>query len=134
HYATLEAVHSGEDSSYAYVVLPGAEEEATRRAASDPGAEVVRNDETAQAVRAGRLLAMNFWAEGRVQNVTAQGPACVLLRSAGRTRELSVSDPTHRQDAVPLHLAGTPHPRAHAADRVSAARRRGAPAPNVHPA
>src|SRR5699024_11967314 len=55
HYATLEAVHSGEDSSYAYVVLPGGEEEATRRAASDPGAEVVRNDETAQAVREGRL-------------------------------------------------------------------------------
>src|SRR5699024_11884694 len=45
HYATLEAVHSAEHSSYAYAVLPGADEEATRRAASDPGAEVVRNDE-----------------------------------------------------------------------------------------
>src|SRR5699024_12290878 len=90
-----------------------------------PGAEVVRNDETAQAVRAGRLLAMNFWAEGRVQNVTAQGPACVLLRSAGRTRELSVSDPTHRQDAGSPHLAGPPHLRAPAAERVSGSRMRG---------
>ena len=125
HYATLEAVHSAEHSSYAYAVLPGADEEATRRAASDPGAEVVRNDEVAQAVRAGRLLAMNFWAAGRVQNVTAQGPACVLLRSAGRTRELSVSDPTHRQDTVSLHLAGTPHLRAHEAERVSVSRVRG---------
>src|SRR5699024_8505525 len=90
HYATLEAVHSAEHSSYAYAVLPGADEEATRRAASDPGAEVVRNDEVAQAIRAGRLLAMNFWAAGRVQNVPAQGPACVLPANAARTRELKI--------------------------------------------
>lgn len=125
HYATLEAVHSPEDSSYAYVVLPGAEEEATRHAASDPTAEVVRNDDVAQAIRADRLLAVNFWAAGQVQNVTAQGPACVLLRNAGRTRELSISDPTHRQDTVSLRLARTPPLRAHETDRVRVSSARG---------
>lgn len=125
HYATLEALHSGEGSSYAYVILPGAEEEDARRAMAAPGAEVLRNDEVAQAVRAGRVLAANFWAAGRVQNLTAQGPACVLMRKAGRTRELSVSDPTHRQDSVTLSLSGTPHLRASDAERVSVSQVRG---------
>src|SRR5699024_4979277 len=125
HYATLEAVHAEEDSSYAYVLLPGAEEEDARRAVDEPGAEVVRNDEVAQAVRAGRVLAANFWAAGRVQNLTAQGPACVMMRKAGRTRELSVSDPTHRQDTVTLSLSGAPHLRASDAERVSVTQVRG---------
>ena len=125
HYATLDAVHAEEDSSYAYVLLPGAGEEDARRAVDEPGAEVVRNDEVVQAVRAGRVLAANFWAAGRVQNLTAQGPACVMMRNAGRTRQLSVSDPTHRQGTVTLNLSGTPHLRASDAERVSVTQVRG---------
>jgi hyaluronate lyase len=124
-YATLEAVHSPEDSSYAYVVLPGAGEGTTRAAASDPGAEIVRNDEIVQAVRAGRLLAANFWRPGRVQNLTSHGPASVLLRSAGNTREVSVCDPTHRQDSVSLSLSGTPTLQPQGSNRVTTTRRAG---------
>ena len=125
HYATLEAVHTGEGSSYAYVLLPGAGEEETRRAASDPGAEIVRNDDVAQAVRAGRVLAVNFWAEGRVRDVAARGPACVMMQDVGRARELSISDPTHRQDTVRLELEGAPRLQATDTDRVSVRQVRG---------
>jgi hyaluronate lyase len=124
-YATLEAVHSPEDSSYAYVVLPGAGEGTTRAAASEPGVEIVRNDEIVQAVRAGRLLAANFWRPGRVQNLTSHGPASVLLRSAGNTREVSVCDPTHRQDSVSLSLSGTPTLQPQGSNRVTTTRRAG---------
>ncbi|WP_394214015.1 polysaccharide lyase 8 family protein [Brachybacterium vulturis] len=124
-YATLESLHPEAASSYAYAVLPGADVSTTRAAADDPPVEVVRNDDAVQAVRAGQVLAANFWSPARVQGLTADDPLCLIRRGNGPDQRYAISDPTQRRDTVTVTIAGGAVRRAAGSDRVQVVAGRG---------
>ncbi|WP_166845311.1 polysaccharide lyase 8 family protein [Isoptericola sp. BMS4] len=111
-YGTLALTHGAgaavAGARYAYAVLPGADATQTADAARSPGVEVLRNDDGVQAVRApGHLLAAVFWAAGAVEDVSTDGPACVLVRDTPGVTHVAVSEPTRARDLVVLRVAGT---------------------------
>lgn len=124
-YATIDSLHPEAASSYAYAVIPGADVAATRAAAEEPPAEVVRNDAMVQAVRAGQVLAANFWSPERVQGVTAVDPLCLIRRGNGTEQHYAVSDPTQLRDTVTFTLAGHAATRVTGSDRVHVTADRG---------
>lgn len=125
-YATLESLHPEAASSYAYAVLPGADVSTTRATAESPPAEVVRNDAAVQAVRAGEVLAANFWSPERVQNLTATDPLCLIRRGNGTEQHYAVSDPTQLRDTVSFTIAGGAVTRTAGSDRVQVVAEKGA--------
>src|SRR5690625_2192778 len=105
-YATLEAVHSQAPDTYAYIVLPGLTAARTRARAANHQVQVLANDANVQAVRTRRVHAANFWAAGRGGDISAGGPACVLLDAAEQGR-VSISDPTHEANTLEVTLHGS---------------------------
>lgn len=101
-YLTLFADHGVDpaDSSYAYVLLPGAGAAATARRAADRGrVKILANTGSQQGIRAPRLglTAVNFWAAGTVERITADAPASVLItEKRDGTATVVVSDPARR--------------------------------------
>src|SRR5690625_4128005 len=125
HYATIESVHSPERTTYAYAILPGADPAATQAAADDPPAEVLENDSRVQAVRAGRILAANFWQAATIRNVTMEQPASLIRETGGRQNRISISDPTHAQDQLAFTINGNPHLQVGGAEEVDVTEVRG---------
>lgn len=124
-YATIEALHPDPGGNYAYAILPGVDEAATRAAAEAPVVDVIRNDETVQAIRDGRRLAANFWAAGEVQNLTADQPLSLISSRNGRGIDFAVSDPTQQLDTVTFTQKAFPATSAEGSDRVSIRHDRG---------
>lgn len=97
---------------YAYLLLPGASEAATRAAAADRGLRIEANDARAAAVSlpAQGVYAANLWQAGSAPRagkpyVSVSGPAAVVVeRSAGRLR-IAVAEPTQGESAIELELA-----------------------------
>ncbi|GAB77557.1 hyaluronate lyase [Austwickia chelonae] len=110
-FATLAFVHGSgpiSGASYAYVLLPGADEATTRARREDPGVEILANSGTAQALKIrGGLLAVNFWKAGTVAGYSASAPLCLVSRRSDRSVDLSVSDPTQKARSVTLTVADT---------------------------
>lgn len=81
--------------------------ERTRMWSSAPPVKLVARSTAVHAVRrcADGLLAANFWGAGTAQEVTADGPASVLVRPEGKTVTVSLSDPTQLRSSVVLDLA-----------------------------
>ncbi|MFI7640355.1 polysaccharide lyase 8 family protein [Nonomuraea sp. NPDC049400] len=92
------------NASYAYVVLPGASRERTRRFRGSRPVRVVANTPLVQAVRNRELVAATFWAAGAVEGVSADAPCAVLVRRAGGRVFLAVADPSRTVDTVTLTL------------------------------
>lgn len=97
-------------TALAYAIVPGATEERLRGYARGP-LTVLANSTAVQAVRHHGLglLAANTFTPGphRVDRLTVEGPACVLLREArGGALSLAVADPTTARDTVTVHLHG----------------------------
>ncbi|WP_327418841.1 polysaccharide lyase beta-sandwich domain-containing protein [Streptomyces sp. NBC_01233] len=94
------------DASCSYVLMPGATTAATAARAADTGwLTVLANDNAQQGVRVAPLgvTAVNFWFAGTVGSLTADGPACVLVREHGDGRAtLCVSDPMRMRTALTL--------------------------------
>ncbi|MFE6735163.1 polysaccharide lyase 8 family protein [Microbacterium sp. NPDC057650] len=128
-YGTLHISHgtgSAASGGYAYLVLPGADVEATRVAATAPKVEVLRNDETAQAIRHSSFVtAASFWRAGTVGDLSVDRAACVIVRKNPGMVRMSVSDPTQSASALTVDLANTAVKRVKGADaaRISFARR-----------
>ncbi|MEV0318375.1 polysaccharide lyase 8 family protein [Streptomyces sp. NPDC050658] len=96
-YLTLWLDHgtSPADSSYAYVLLPGASAAATAAWSRSRPVRIVANDATAQAVEARRegLVAAHFWQAGTAAGITASGPGTVLVRRRDDGISVAVADP-----------------------------------------
>ncbi|MGW4799358.1 polysaccharide lyase 8 family protein, partial [Nonomuraea sp. NPDC004297] len=107
-YLTLWLDHGPDPSgaAYAYVLMPGASEQATRdRAAARGRVEILANTADAQAIRVPELglTAANLWVPGRVSTLSADAAACVLIRErADGTALLCVSDPARAASALVL--------------------------------
>lgn len=127
-YATLSLSHgtgAQAGGTYAYVVHPGAEVAATAEAARSPRAEVLRNDEVAQAIQhSGHVTAAVFWKAGTAGRITADRAACVVLRTSPGMLRMSASDPTQQGAPLIVDVAGTAVTRVKGADayRVSLVR------------
>lgn len=69
--------------------------------------ELVSDSTAVHAVRrrADGLLAANFWTAGASQELSADGPASVLVRPEGRTVTVALSDPTQLRSSVVVDLA-----------------------------
>ncbi|WP_181905665.1 polysaccharide lyase 8 family protein [Microbacterium bovistercoris] len=127
-YGTLHITHgagAAASGGYAYLVLPGADAAATQVAAAAPKAEVIRNDEVAQAIRHSSFVtAAAFWRAGSAGDLTADRAACVIARKTPGMARMSVSDPTQSASTLVVDVAGTAVSRVKGADagRVSLAR------------
>ncbi|MFF3673875.1 polysaccharide lyase 8 family protein [Streptomyces sp. NPDC002120] len=94
------------DAACSHILLPGATAAATAARAADTGwLTVLANDNAQQGVRVAALgvTAVNFWFAGSVGALTADGPACVLVREHGDGRAtLCVSDPMRMRASLTL--------------------------------
>ncbi|WP_460514497.1 polysaccharide lyase 8 family protein [Flindersiella endophytica] len=107
-YLTLYTDHGTDpvNAGYAYVLLPGADARNTARVAEDEGwLRILANTAAQQGVRVQRLglTAVNFWAAGRVHQLTASAPASVLVReNRDGTATIVVSDPAREATSLQL--------------------------------
>ncbi|MFD4240434.1 polysaccharide lyase 8 family protein [Streptomyces sp. NPDC058525] len=111
-YLTLVTDHGPDpvDSTYAYVLLPGAGVRTTQQRACDHGwLRILANNPRQQGVRAPRLglTAVNFWAGGTVGGITASAPASVLVREhRDGTATIVVSDPARQATSLEITWKG----------------------------
>ncbi|WP_406099580.1 polysaccharide lyase 8 family protein [Streptomyces sp. NBC_01013] len=108
-YLTLWQDHGAapDRAGYFWLQAPAASAERTKQWSSAPPVKLIARTTAVHAVRrcADGLLAANFWTAGTAQELTADGPASVLVRSEGRTVTVSLSDPTQLRSSVVLDLA-----------------------------
>ncbi|MGR4878639.1 polysaccharide lyase 8 family protein [Streptomyces sp. LARHCF249] len=102
-YVTLWFDHGVDpvDAACSYILMPGAGTAATAARAADSGwLTVLANDNGRQGVEVASLgvTAVNFWFAGTVGALSADKPACVLVREHGDgTATVCVSDPMRMQ-------------------------------------
>ncbi|WP_328892166.1 polysaccharide lyase 8 family protein [Streptomyces sp. NBC_00236] len=108
-YLTLWQDHgtAPEGAGYFWLQAPMASAERTKQWSSAPPVKLIARSTAVHAVRrcADGLLAANFWGAGTAQELTADGPASVLVRPEGKTVTVSLSDPTQLRSSVVLDLA-----------------------------
>ncbi|MGW7369130.1 polysaccharide lyase 8 family protein [Streptomyces sp. NPDC054841] len=107
HYQTLWLDHGTDpvNSSYVYVLMPGASRRTiAARAADLRWLEVLDNSAVCQsvAVRTLGLTAANFWQAGTVGVLTVTAPASVLVRRRNRTTVIRIAEPM--RSGQPLEL------------------------------
>lgn len=90
--------------TYAYLLLPGADEAETRAAAAEPGLRIEANDEHAAAVQVpdAGVYAANLWQAGTATRdgkpyVSSSAPVALLVQRSGERMTLTVAEPTQRQ-------------------------------------
>ncbi|CCY35940.1 hyaluronate lyase [Tannerella sp. CAG:118] len=100
---------SPENEGYAYVLLPSSTREETEAYAARPEIEVVCNTDNIQAVRETglRVMGINFWQAGQVDDIVCDAPAAVMVREDRGMLYVSLADPTWKQTSVRLSLAGS---------------------------
>ncbi|TVL94296.1 polysaccharide lyase 8 family protein [Streptomyces sp. SAJ15] len=109
-YLTLWHDHGTDpvDASYAYLLLPGADRRTLAARAADSGwLSLLANSERQQGVAVASLglTAVNFWRAGTVGELTADGPASVLVRCRGGRATLWIADPARSGAPVELDWA-----------------------------
>lgn len=107
-YATLWFDHgvSPAAATYAYILLPGADEAATAALAESDRIRVLANTEAVQAIEAADLglLAAHFWQAGTAGGLQCDGPATVLVRRDGGAITVAVADPGRTGTTVTVEL------------------------------
>lgn len=97
-----------EDGSYAYVILPAANEEATAAYAAAPGVEVLSNTEQVQAVRDAEngIFAMNVWPEETVEvaGLSVNDSASVYAQNKDGKLTIALSNPKQNNREITLKL------------------------------
>ncbi|MFD7101118.1 polysaccharide lyase family 8 super-sandwich domain-containing protein, partial [Streptomyces xanthophaeus] len=105
-YLTLYTDHGTDPAGaeYAYVLMPGASERSTSHRACDKGwLKILANTGAQQGIRVPKLgfTAVNFWAPGTVEKITASAPASVLIREhRNGTATVVVSDPARQATSL----------------------------------
>jgi hyaluronate lyase len=104
-YATLWFDHgvSPAAGTYAYVLLPTADEAATA-AASDGHVSVLANTAAVQAVTDGPLTAAHFWQAGEAGGLSCDGPASVLVARTDGGITVAVADPGRSTSEVTVEI------------------------------
>lgn len=106
NYATMWYDHGvkPDDDTYSYVLLPGKSEEEVGAYAKDPDIDVIRNDGDVQAVADTneQILGANFWKDEKqtAGSLTSHQKASVTMQESDDALDVSVSDPTMKNDDV----------------------------------
>ncbi|MEU6657987.1 polysaccharide lyase 8 family protein [Streptomyces sp. NPDC046821] len=107
-YVTMWFDHgtSPTDSSYAYVLLPGASAASTGAWAQSRPVQIVANDSTVQAIEVRRLgiVAAHFWGAGSAGGLTSSGPGTVLVRRRDEGISVAVADPGRTATTLTVEL------------------------------
>lgn len=108
-YLTLLCKHGANpiDAGYAYVLLPGASVRETADYAARPDVEILAQSAQVHAARhRGLNITMaNFWEDmtASAGGITCNRKASIMLVRTGEALELSVADPTHRNEGA-IHI------------------------------
>ena len=108
NYLTLWFDHGTDptDAHYSYILMPGARKRAVAERAADRGwLRVLANsaDQQGVSVPSRGVLGVNFFGAGTVGPLTADAPACVLIREHhDGTATVCVSDPARRTTGLTL--------------------------------
>lgn len=88
------------DASYAYVILPYADEEQTAIYAKDPKIDIIKNSPACQAVRksSAGVTSIAFYEAGECSGVKTDIPAIVMLGERDGVLTFSVCDPTQKAE------------------------------------
>ncbi len=94
------------NDSYAYVLLPGKTVAQTTSYSANPDVTILSQTDDVHAVQENNLgiTAANFWNAGNAGFITSNQPASVMVQDSNDTWSVSVSDPTHKQAMIELHL------------------------------
>ncbi|MDP5274788.1 polysaccharide lyase family 8 super-sandwich domain-containing protein [Chengkuizengella axinellae] len=97
-----------QEDKYAYVLLPNYSAEAVETYTANPDIEILRNDETVQAVQSHSLgiLGANFWnnEQQTVGDLTVYQQASVMMQTSNGELEISISDPTQQGNIIEIEL------------------------------
>jgi len=101
-----------ENATYAYALLPGATEEATRQFSVAPDTTILANTPSLQAVRHGDCSLAVFYAPGRLdlpggRYCAVSAPCLLILRDSGNNLLATVADPTQKLETLSVDLNGT---------------------------
>jgi hyaluronate lyase len=123
-YATLWFDHgvSPNGGSYAYVVLPAADEAATATFSGGDSVRILANTPAVQAVESEPLglVAAHFWQAGEAGGLACDGPASVLVRRGEDGITVAVADPGRTAETVTIELPYTAGELLEADDTVTA--------------
>ncbi|GAA2147021.1 polysaccharide lyase 8 family protein [Glycomyces algeriensis] len=106
-YATLWFDHgtSPAAATYAYVLLPTADESATATAAGSDRLQILANTPAVQAVTDGSRIAAHFWQAGEAGGLTCDGPASVLVAEEDGEYTVAIADPGRTTSEVVVELS-----------------------------
>lgn len=98
--------------SYAFAVLPYADEEKLEKYSKNPDVEILANTDKLQAVREKTLgvVGIVFYEAGEVSGVESDSGAVVMLKETDKGIELSVCDPTQEATELTLRVRGVKNP------------------------
>lgn len=94
--------------TYAYVVLPGKSAKETEQFAKNNSIEILRNDETAQAIvdKEAKILMMNVWDSNGISTeyLSVDKPSSIVIQINGDKLNITMSEPSRKENKVNLTL------------------------------
>ena len=106
-FTTAVLLHS-DNSDYAFILLPGIDQQGMDDFTRQPTVNVVANNSLVQAVEQpdSGLQAANFWAEAQAGMIRANSPISIIVVSAGNQLQVGISDPTRSLAPVSFNIIG----------------------------
>ncbi len=104
----LEHGENPTDATYAYIVLPYADEDRLSAYAASPDVTVLSNTAALQAVsdKSSGVTGYTFHEAGSCRDVAVDTPCIVMDGTDGDIRTLVMTDPTHKAEQVTITVAG----------------------------
>lgn len=97
-----------DNGSYEYYVLPGKTAKQTEQFANNNNIEVLRNDDSVQAVvdRDNNVFAMNVWNPSGISSkyISVDKPSSVIAEISDGSLNVTISDPTREQGQINIEL------------------------------
>lgn len=110
NYATMVFDHGQNPTgeSYQYVLLPGKTVAQTQSYTANPKVEILSATSKVHAARQTELgiTGYNFWEAASLEGITAHTPCSVMIGGSDQIVDVSLSDPTQKQQAISVVLEG----------------------------
>lgn len=113
HFLTFWYDHgkNPENATYDYILLPNKTAEQTKEYANNPDVSILANTKEVQAVKENKLgvVGANFWTNSgaEIGGIKSLNMASVMTREIANAIEISVSDPTMKQNEIQLEIDKT---------------------------
>ena len=113
HFLTFWYDHgkNPESATYDYILLPNKTAGQTKEYANNPDVSILANTKEVQAVKENKLgvVGANFWTDpgAEIGGIKSLNMASVMTRETANAVEISVSDPTMKQNEIQLEIDKT---------------------------